>query len=183
MHLQYLSVDLSTLPLGVLRKAQQSLAQAQALSDSDTSGSESEPGNDEGEQLQRSLANDKGKGRQDTKQKELPKRPHKHAYVSLHPLDDDQKRTYHTPQTHRDILEATRHAAENGRRGYHACELHPPFLRVIPDRPVDQLTNWAYTYLSPLACSWTTHPTPETEGPAVHARLWHARAGQIPHAI
>ncbi|KAL4069877.1 hypothetical protein V8B97DRAFT_2110217 [Scleroderma yunnanense] len=70
--------NLSTLPLGVLRKAQQSLAQAEPLSDSDISGSESEPSDDDNEP-RTSLAHDKEKG----KPKELPKRPHKHAPTEI----------------------------------------------------------------------------------------------------
>lgn len=73
--------NLSTLPLGALRKAQRSLAQAQALSESDSSVSESEASDDDDrENPPNSFVIDKAK---DTKPKELPKRPHKHAPTEI----------------------------------------------------------------------------------------------------
>ncbi|KAG6334259.1 hypothetical protein ID866_4834 [Astraeus odoratus] len=72
-----LKSDLSTLPLGVLRRAQRSLAQVQALSDSEVSDTGSEPSEDD--ETASHIPEDSGKTKEDPKKKGLPKRPHKHA--------------------------------------------------------------------------------------------------------
>ncbi|KIK93335.1 hypothetical protein PAXRUDRAFT_829070 [Paxillus rubicundulus Ve08.2h10] len=86
--LRSLEDDLSTLPLGVLRDAQRSLALAQALSDSgsDEEKSENYDGNSEDDETCPPLTKGKGKERPDpiTKPKiDLAKRTNKHAPVEV----------------------------------------------------------------------------------------------------
>ena len=81
---------------------------------SESESSDDDDSEDHREEQPQSLANDKGKEKQDTKHKELPKRPHKHAYVP--PLFVI---ITHSLQTHRDILQATRYPVQNSRRGEH----------------------------------------------------------------
>ncbi|KAI6099328.1 hypothetical protein EV401DRAFT_2215597 [Pisolithus croceorrhizus] len=66
--------DLSTLPLGVLRKAQRSLGQARALSDSESVSTSSESEVDDNERISKEERQDPPR-----QKKELAKRPHKHA--------------------------------------------------------------------------------------------------------
>ncbi|KAI6129809.1 hypothetical protein EDD16DRAFT_1544282 [Pisolithus croceorrhizus] len=72
--------DLSTLPLGVLRKAQRSLGQARALSDSESASTSSESEESEVNDSEPFPSISK-EGKQDSQRqkKELAKRPHKHA--------------------------------------------------------------------------------------------------------
>ncbi|KAI6114403.1 hypothetical protein F5141DRAFT_1270663 [Pisolithus sp. B1] len=65
---------LSTLPLGVLRKAQRSLGQARALSDSESVSTSSESEVDDNERISKEERQDPPR-----QKKELAKRPHKHA--------------------------------------------------------------------------------------------------------
>lgn len=76
-------VALASLPFGTLRKAQRELARASAM---DASEEESESGDDEVEESP-SRYDVKAKGREVEEshkpRKEIPKRPHKHAYVAI----------------------------------------------------------------------------------------------------
>ncbi|KAI6039326.1 hypothetical protein EDC04DRAFT_2686221 [Pisolithus marmoratus] len=82
VQMRSLQDDLSAFPLGVLRKAQYSLGQARALSDSDSaSTSESEESDVDNSKpfLGTSKETSEGKPDPQRQKKELAKRPHKHA--------------------------------------------------------------------------------------------------------
>ena len=80
---------LASLPFGALRKAQRELARASALGALDED-SESEEDDSEAEEVS-SRYSAKGKGREVEEppkpKKEIPKRPHKHAYGHTYPYD------------------------------------------------------------------------------------------------
>lgn len=82
VQMRSLQDDLSTFPLGVLRKAQHSLGQAQALSDSDSTVSTSEGEESDIDDSKPFPSSSKEKGDEEgpkRQKKELAKRPHKHA--------------------------------------------------------------------------------------------------------
>ena len=71
-----LTLDLSSLPFGTLRKAQQALAKAKTIADSEDDADSEEVSDHEPEEIPTSTRTTKGKERQKT---EITKRKNKHA--------------------------------------------------------------------------------------------------------